>query len=250
MGFGGGGSAGMTNHVHNSVPLQGGPLDFANDTIASLNAGSTTYSDGAALQELVIGNPADALVVNGAGTAPEWGAGASSTWTNEGSDTGDNVANLSVSVSDADIYQVIYATADQDAATTSITMRLNGVTTSTYDTLLAGVTDGGTMSGSEFGSIPKWLLGQGGGGGKMNSGTAYVYKANANYQARMAVGANFIGENMQNTTEPAAPYMSVNSGINETITGAITDITLEYINDSSGTRQNITGSMQVNSMSY
>lgn len=72
MGFGGGGSAGMTNHVHNSVPLQGGPLDFANDTIASLNAGSTTFSDGAALQELVIGNPSDALVVNGAGTAPEW----------------------------------------------------------------------------------------------------------------------------------------------------------------------------------
>ena len=40
MGFGGGGGGGMTNHVHNSVPLQGGPLDFANDTIASLNVGS------------------------------------------------------------------------------------------------------------------------------------------------------------------------------------------------------------------
>jgi len=72
MGFGGGGSAGMTAHVHNNVPLQGGPLDFANDTIASLNAGSTTFSDGAALQELVIGNPADSLVVNAGGTAPEW----------------------------------------------------------------------------------------------------------------------------------------------------------------------------------
>ena len=76
MGFGGGGSAGMTNHVHNSVPLQGGPLDFANDTISSMNAGSTTYSNGAALQELVIGNPGDSLVVNGGGTAPEWGGGA------------------------------------------------------------------------------------------------------------------------------------------------------------------------------
>ena len=75
MSFGGGGSAGLTNHVHNSVPLQGGPLDFANDTIASLNAGSTTFSDGAALQELVIGNAGDTMVVNGAGTAPEWGAG-------------------------------------------------------------------------------------------------------------------------------------------------------------------------------
>ena len=75
MGFGGGGSAGLTNHVHNNIPLQGGPLDFANDTIASLNVGSTTFSNGAALQELVIGNAGDTMVVNGAGTAPEWGAG-------------------------------------------------------------------------------------------------------------------------------------------------------------------------------
>jgi hypothetical protein len=74
MGFGGGGSAGMTAHVHNNVPLQGGPLDFANDTIASLNAGSTTFSDGAALQELVIGNAGDTMVVNAGATAPEWGA--------------------------------------------------------------------------------------------------------------------------------------------------------------------------------
>ena len=72
MGFGGGGSAGMTAHVHNNVPLQGGPLDFANDTIASLNAGSTTFSDGAALQELVIGTPSQILAVNPAGIAPEW----------------------------------------------------------------------------------------------------------------------------------------------------------------------------------
>jgi len=87
MGFGGGGSAGMTAHVHNNVPLQGGPLDFANDTIASLNAGSTTFSDGAALQELVIGNPADTLVVNGAGTAPEWGGGGGGAWTQVFTDT-------------------------------------------------------------------------------------------------------------------------------------------------------------------
>jgi len=77
MGFGGGGGSGaLPSHVHNNVPLQGGPLDFANDTIASLNAGSTTFSDGAALQELLLGNPADSLVVNGAGTAPEWAAAA------------------------------------------------------------------------------------------------------------------------------------------------------------------------------
>ena len=72
MGFGGGGGGALPAHVHNSVPLQGGPLDFANDTIASLNVGSTTFSNGVALQELVIGNATDHLVVNGAGNAPEW----------------------------------------------------------------------------------------------------------------------------------------------------------------------------------
>jgi len=77
MPFNGGGGGAITPHVHNAVPLQGGPLDFVNDTISSMNAGSVTFSSGAALQELVIGNPSDALVVNGAGNAPEWAAGAS-----------------------------------------------------------------------------------------------------------------------------------------------------------------------------
>jgi hypothetical protein len=92
MGFGGGGGGALQNHVHNSVPLQGGPLDFANDTIASLNVGSTTFSDGAALQELVIGNAGDALVVNGAGTAPEWGA-AAGTWQQVFTDTRTSAAS-------------------------------------------------------------------------------------------------------------------------------------------------------------
>jgi len=86
MGFGGGGSAGMTNHVHNSVPLQGGPLDFANDTISSMNLGSTTFSDGAALQELVIGNAGETLTVNAGATAPEWGGGGGGAITFLGSD--------------------------------------------------------------------------------------------------------------------------------------------------------------------
>jgi hypothetical protein len=73
MSFGGGGGGALPNHEHTNIALDGGPLDFVNTTIASLSAGSTTFSSGAALQELVIGNPGDALVVNGAGTAPEWG---------------------------------------------------------------------------------------------------------------------------------------------------------------------------------
>jgi len=72
MSFGAGGGGALPNHQHTNIPLTGGPLDFANTTIASLTAGSTTFSNGAALQELVVGNAAEVLTVNGAGTAPEW----------------------------------------------------------------------------------------------------------------------------------------------------------------------------------
>ena len=75
MGFGAGGGGSLPNHEHTNIALDGGPLDFQNTTIASLNAGSTTFSDGAALQELVIGNAGETLTVNGGGTAPEWAAG-------------------------------------------------------------------------------------------------------------------------------------------------------------------------------
>lgn len=70
MGFGGGGGGQITNHVHDNTPLQGGPLDFVNTTIASLTANSMTYSDGAALQELTIGSDAQVLGVSGG--APQW----------------------------------------------------------------------------------------------------------------------------------------------------------------------------------
>ena len=73
MSFGGGGGGALPNHEHTNIALDGGPLDFSNTTIASLNQGSITYSDGAALQELVIGGAGNALVVNGGATAPEWG---------------------------------------------------------------------------------------------------------------------------------------------------------------------------------
>jgi len=63
LGFGGGGGGALPNHEHTNIALDGGPLDFANTTIASLLNGSITYSDGNALQELVIGGAGDALQV-------------------------------------------------------------------------------------------------------------------------------------------------------------------------------------------
>ena len=72
MPFNGGGSGSLPNHEHSSVPLDGGPLDFAGTTIGSMAQGSLTVSDGAALQELVIGGSGTALTSNG--VTALWGA--------------------------------------------------------------------------------------------------------------------------------------------------------------------------------
>ena len=78
MGFHGGGGGQLLNHRHDgSVPLDGGPLSFQNITQSSMGIGSTTFSDGNHLQELVVGNAGEQLVVNAGATAPEWSAGAS-----------------------------------------------------------------------------------------------------------------------------------------------------------------------------
>jgi microcystin-dependent protein len=70
MGFGGGGGGALPNHEHTNIALDGGPLDFSNVTIASLLAGSITYSDGNALQELTIGGAGDQLQVSAG--LPSW----------------------------------------------------------------------------------------------------------------------------------------------------------------------------------
>ena len=83
MAFGGGGGGQITAHVHDNTPLQGGPLNMAGTTIGSLNAGSITYSDGAALQELIApAVPAgEVLQFAPAATAPSWGTtGAGGAW--------------------------------------------------------------------------------------------------------------------------------------------------------------------------
>lgn len=70
MGFGGGGGGELANHVHDNTPLQGGPLNFSNTTIASLANGDMTYSNGAALQALTIG--AANTVIQSVGGIPSW----------------------------------------------------------------------------------------------------------------------------------------------------------------------------------
>lgn len=84
MGFSGSGSSVTRPHTHSSAIVNdGGSLDMDNVTQASLSAGDIVYSDGAALQRLAIGTPAQQIQVNAGATAPEYftPAAAASTWT-------------------------------------------------------------------------------------------------------------------------------------------------------------------------
>ena len=82
MPFNGGGGGQLPPHEHTNIANDGGPLDFNNTTIGSMNSGDMTYSNGAALQQLAIAAPNDQLRVS-AGNIPEWftPAGAAATWT-------------------------------------------------------------------------------------------------------------------------------------------------------------------------
>jgi hypothetical protein len=75
MGFSGGSSNVTKAHTHDSNVVQDGGSLAANVTQFGLSAGSILYSDGSNIQELAVGSASDALVVNGAATAPEWGSG-------------------------------------------------------------------------------------------------------------------------------------------------------------------------------
>jgi len=78
MGFGAGGSGALPNHEHTLIALDGGPLDFNNTTVGSMNAGDITFSDGAALQQLAYpAVPAgETLTAAALSTAPAWTAAA------------------------------------------------------------------------------------------------------------------------------------------------------------------------------
>jgi hypothetical protein len=73
MGFSGGGSNVLLPHTHDGrVSQDGGPLNFSNITQSQSAAGEVFYSDGTALQQLVLGAASDELRVNAGATAPEW----------------------------------------------------------------------------------------------------------------------------------------------------------------------------------
>jgi len=72
MGFSGGGTNVLKPHKHSSAVQDGSPLNMDNVTQATLTAGDVIFSDGAALQRLAIGTPAQQIKVNAGATAPEY----------------------------------------------------------------------------------------------------------------------------------------------------------------------------------
>ena len=106
MPFNGGGGGALPAHEHTNIANDGGPLDFNNTTVGSMNSGDLTYSDGAALQQLAITAPNDQLRVS-AGNIPEWftpAGPAGSTWSLVAENT------LTVAASDMGVF---WSVADQ-----------------------------------------------------------------------------------------------------------------------------------------
>jgi len=242
MGFGGGGSAGISAHVHNNVPLQGGPLDFANDTIASLNAGSTTFSDGAALQELVLGNAGESMVVNGAGTAPEWGAG-SGPWSSLGSvSSAVAVAELSLAVADFDIVQVLYnCSCDASGGNSYMSATINSIVTPNYRSTWS-YSSGGAFTQGITNAAVMWRIN---GGDLWNYatnnmfGTLFLYKPQSVADAVDMVSFRCINGNL---SPSGTSYISTSFG--SCLETDISSIQLKV----DGT--NISGSFTVNGMNF
>jgi len=127
MGFGGGGGGALPNHQHTNIPLTGGPLDFSGVTIASMAQGDLTYSDGATLQVLNLGNATETLVVNGAATAPEWTPVASGgAWSLIAQQTVAGTTIDTTSLSACDNYQILdfWACCSVDAAGTAAELQM------------------------------------------------------------------------------------------------------------------------------
>jgi len=139
MGFSGGGSNVLLPHTHDGrVAQDGGELDFNNITQANSSAGQIFYSNGTALQQLAIGNPAESLTVS-AGNIPEWTAAASGAATilvdsvtlGASSNT---ITSTFAAVNQSDVSQFFcILNMEKDTAGGQVNLTCNSLTTATYD---------------------------------------------------------------------------------------------------------------------
>jgi hypothetical protein len=247
MGFSGGGSNILKAHRHDGTVVQdGGSLDFNNITQSQSSAGDVFYSDGVHLQQLAYpGAPAgETLTAAAASTAPSWAAGGGSGFQADGFDSGDK-ASLSVSgMTGRDITHIFYQVEPSTISTTAYPrMRVNGISTGTYDCCLmnqyvTGATDlewnqtaTGYFLGHEDGHNSEYQY----------IGDIYLYKGIGTHEST----GNFMtlrGLTYRNDSSQMS-YIIYGGGY-QTDDSAITDISFTM---SSG---NISGKIQVNSMNY
>jgi hypothetical protein len=250
MGFASGGGGVLTNHTHDTAVTNDGGSLAPNATMFGLSAGSVLFSDGSNIQELEVGLAADILTVNTGATAPEWvaPAGASGAWASEGNDINTTAgSSLDVTVTDQDVYQIEYHVADSGGSA-CLCMRLNDISTDTYNTLTAVVVDGGTMDGGDAGVDNKFVI--------SNSGEDYgyigtinVYKYDGNFLSGSRAGTTFVSTGGKHHSG-GVTNIAVMTGTNTGITGAISKISLLMVEELGTAVRNIYGSMRVNSLSY
>ena len=243
MGFGSGGSNQTRPHTHDSnIINDGGALQFDNITQASLTSGDITYSDGSHLQRLAIGNPADSLVVS-AGNLPEWGAGGGA-WLKVGSDSGDKAALNVTGISGGDIFHILYQVEPSTISTNEYPrFRINGISSATYDCSIQNqyITGAPTITHNQT-ATGYFLDEEAGHTSELQYiGDVYLYKGISSMEST----GNFMtlrGLSYRNDTG----HMSniVYGGGYQPDDSAITDISFTM---SSG---NISGSIQVNSLTY
>ena len=141
MPFNGGGGGALPAHEHTNIANDGGPLDFNNTTIGSMNAGDLTYSDGAALQTLAYpAVPAnETLTAATLSTAPSWSpaAGGALTELIDSVTLGAPAATITssfaaVAQSTVSKFFVVFNT-QKTVSNSIVGMQLNGITSATYD---------------------------------------------------------------------------------------------------------------------
>lgn len=141
MPFNGGGGGALPAHEHTNIANDGGPLDFNNTTIGSMNAGDLTYSDGAALQTLAYpAVPAnETLTAATLSTAPSWSpaAGGALTELIDSVTLGAPAATITssfaaVAQSTVSKFFVVFNT-EKTVSNSVVRMTINGITSATYE---------------------------------------------------------------------------------------------------------------------
>ena len=208
----------------------------------------------------ITGGILNEVLTNDGTDIPIWAAvpsPAAGAWADEGSVVeadAAGISELSLSVTDQDVYNVIYSISDVDSGTATLCMRINGVTAGSYETMPVSFNDGASFSTPATQSRYGWLMSNCYTGGRGHSGSAYVYKPNPNFTSNARVRANASGTDFTfgNPHEPVgnALWQGTNDGAGA-ITSPITDISIFMMTStSSAPTQNIIGSMRVNSLSY